>query len=581
MSKIHDAELQRRLELLAGVQPSPEAAQRALERVRGTLLDTNRLPARQSIGRIVMNSRWSKFAVAAVIVVAVLIGLQFVGPSFSKVTFARAIQPILNANTAILDLITGPDVEGAPVIHDMIMGSRIRRTVPSVEGVVSIIDLESGRVLDLYESKKKATYIDLKGLPQIPNYLDQLKSLLTEFQDNPRLTVEELGTKEVDGREAVGFRAKHPQVEITLWADARTGLPVRIEERAGQMLVIVKNVQFDVPMDEALFSMDVPAGYTLQEMQLDLFGSTEADFIEGLRLRAEMFGDGRFPDSMALEDYIKQVPEMIKKTEQLKLSPEQETELEKKIGQHLLFLRMFKGEGKWYYRGKGVKLGNAQTPIFWYRPKDSKTYRVIYGDLHVEEVAPENLPEPLAPDDVATTIGYQQWSKPDFVGSQEDLWRIQADGRIAIQSDVTLMKGPEGISTMPVALPYATGVLTSASLGDVALAFEPAGAGRYELELPLERLLAGQTKITCRWTLSLADLEAAEFGYRVALQTLIPVVSYKLKVALDADSGLEFTEPLKSLKSPSQPWAAPFTWDGFEPKSEFGGTCGLTVQRRK
>ena len=574
MSKIHDAELQRRLELLAGVQPSPEAAQRALERVRGTLLDTNRLPARQSIGRIVMNSRWSKFAVAAVIVVAVLIGLQFVGPSFSKVTFARAIQPILNANTAILDLITGPDVEGAPVIHDMIMGSRIRRTVPSVEGVVSIIDLESGRALDLYESKKKATYIDLKGLPQMANYLDQLKSLLTEFQDNPRLTVEELGTKEVDGREAVGFRAKHPQVEITLWADARTGLPVRIEERAGQMLVIVKNVQFDVPMDEALFSMDVPAGYTLQEMQLDLFGSTEADFIEGLRLRAEMFGDGRFPDSMALEDYIKQVPEMIKKTEQLKLSPEQETELEKKIGQHLLFLRMFKGEGKWYYRGKGVKLGNAQTPIFWYRPKDSKTYRVIYGDLHVEEVAPENLPEPLAADDVPpVSLGFQQWSKPDFVGTQEDLWRITASGQILVQSDVTLMKGPQGTSIMPITLPYATGVLTSVTIGDAPVPFEPAGAGQYKLQLPLDKLLAGQTKVTCRWTLALTDLETA--NQNVPLKTLVPVVFYKLTVVLDPDSGWEYG------KDPAQSTWVPFFGNAKEQPVASFGTCGLGLQKRK
>jgi hypothetical protein len=574
VSRINDAELRRRLELLAGVQPSPEAAQRALERVRGTLLDKDRLLARKSIGRILMNSRWSKLAVAATIVVAVLIGLEFLGPSFSKVTFARAIQPILNANTAILDLITGPDVEGAPVIHDMIMGSRIRRTVPSVEDVVSIIDLESSRVLDLNESKKKATYIDLKGLPQIPNYLDQLKNLLTEFQDNPRLVVEELGTKEVDGRAAVGFCAKHPQIEITLWADAQTGLPLRIEEHAGQMVFIVKNLQFNVPMDEALFSMEVPAGYTLQETQLDLFGSTEADFIEGLRVRAEMFGDGQFPESMALEDYIKQAPDMIKKTEQLKLSPEQETELEKKMGQHLLFLRMFKGEGKWYYRGQGVKLGEAQTPIFWYRPKDSKTYRVIYGDLHVADVPPENLPEPLAADDVPpVSLGFQQWSKPDFVGTQEDLWRITASGQILVQSDVTLMKGPQGTSIMPITLPYATGVLTSVAVGDTPVPFEPTGAGQYELQLPLDKLLAGQTKVTCTWTLVLDDLELA--GNNVPLKSLVPVVSYKLSVALDPDSGWEY------VKDPSQSSWVPFSiGNPPKPMTDFS-VCGLGLHKRK
>ena len=47
----------------------------------------------------------------------------------------------------------------------------------------------------------------------------------------------------------------------------------------------------------------------------------------------------------------------------------------------------------WHYAGSGVKLGDASKAIFWYLPKDSKTYRVIYGDLHVKDVAPENLPK--------------------------------------------------------------------------------------------------------------------------------------------------------------------------------------------
>jgi hypothetical protein len=336
----------------------------------------------------------------------------------------------------------------------------------------------------------------------------------------------------------------------------------------------VKNLQFDVPMDEALFSMEVPAGYTQQETQLDLFGSTEADFIEGLRLRAELFGDGRFPDSMAPEDYIKQAPEMIKKTEQLKLSPEQETELERKMGQHQLFLRMFKGEGKWYYRGKGVKLGDAGTPIFWYRPIASETYRVIYGDLHVEDVAPENLPAPLDADDVVEPgIGYQQWSKPDFVGTQEDFWRIGASNQIIVQSEVTLMKGPQGTSIMPITLPYATGVLTSVSLGGTPVPFEPAGAGQYELQLPLDQLLAGQTKITCQWTLVLDDSELA--GNNVPLKSLVPVVSYKLAVTLDPDSGWEY------VKDPAQLSWVPFSI-GRPPKpmTDFS-FCGLGIQKRQ
>jgi len=84
---------------------------------------------------------------------------------------------------------------------------------------------------------------------------------------------------------------------------------------------------------------------------------------------------------------------MAEKLEELGLSEEEQTELGLKLQNYLLFIRFFKGEGEWHYAGKDVKLGDAETPIFWYQPKDSETYRVIYGDLHVEDVASDNLPE--------------------------------------------------------------------------------------------------------------------------------------------------------------------------------------------
>jgi hypothetical protein len=40
-----------------------------------------------------------------------------------------------------------------------------------------------------------------------------------------------------------------------------------------------------------------------------------------------------------------------------------------------------------HYAGKGVKLGAADRPIFWYHPKGAKNYRVIYADLSVREAA--------------------------------------------------------------------------------------------------------------------------------------------------------------------------------------------------
>jgi len=123
-------------------------------------------------------------------------------------------------------------------------------------------------------------------------------------------------------------------------------------------------------------------------------------------------------------------------------------------------------------------------------------------------------------------------------------------------------------------LPYATGVLTSVSLGGTPVPFEPTGAGQYKLQLPLDKLLAGQTKVTCTWTLPLTDLEKADYGYQVVLKSLVPVVSYKLTAALDPDSGLEFT------KAPGQSTWVPFSiGNPPKPMTDFG-SCGIAVQKR-
>ncbi|MBN1805008.1 MAG: hypothetical protein JW837_07145 [Sedimentisphaerales bacterium] len=345
------------------------------------------------IWRKIMKSPVTKIAAAVVVIVGVLIVMHFAGLSTGTVTFAEVVKPILNAQTAVLDIIIGEEGAGGPVIHDEIKGSKIRRTLTNVEGVVAIIDLKESRILQLTHENKEAAYIDLKGLPSMPNYMEGLRNVINRLQDSPDFKVIELGEKEIDGQKAIGFLACHPKAEITIWADPETALPVRIEQVGGQMKVICKNVRFDVPMDESLFSMDVPEGYKQQQAELDLRGSTEDDFIEGLRIMAEVIGDGQFPESVALEDYLKQAPAIMKKCEELDLSEQEQTELGLKLQNYLLFIRFFKGQGQWHYAGSGVKLGDAETAIFWYQPEGSETWRVIYGDLSVKDVPEEELPK--------------------------------------------------------------------------------------------------------------------------------------------------------------------------------------------
>jgi hypothetical protein len=56
------------------------------------------------------------------------------------------------------------------------------------------------------------------------------------------------------------------------------------------------------------------------------------------------------------------------------------------------FVQQLPSESEWHYAGKDVRLGDADKAIFWYRPKASPACRVVYADLTVKEVEPDNLP---------------------------------------------------------------------------------------------------------------------------------------------------------------------------------------------
>jgi hypothetical protein len=337
--------------------------------------------------RIIMKSPITKLAAAAAIIIAVLIGIN---PFKSAVTWAEVIKPILNARTVIFDVLIG-DEETGTVMHEIVVGSRIRRTISNLPNMTQIIDLENGKMLVLHADDKTAVYVDIKGQLQerSKSYIEFVRKVLMELKDSP--DVERLGEREIDGRKAIGFAG--PNDEVKIWADPKTAVPTRVELRLGQLFVILRNFKFDVPIEESLISMDVPPGYKSEETEVDFTKGTEQDFIESLRIWAEVLLDGKFPEAVGTENYMKQMPLLGEKLAQLNLPADEATKLGTKFPRGMFFLQLLETDGKYHYAGKGVKLGEADKAIFWYQPKDSTTYRVIYGDLSVKDVMPENLPK--------------------------------------------------------------------------------------------------------------------------------------------------------------------------------------------
>jgi hypothetical protein len=184
----------------------------------------------------------------------------------------------------------------------------------------------------------------------------------------------------------------------TVWIDPQTRELVRVETEfanAPGMSVTMTDFRFNVELDDALFSLTPPEGYTRLEVQVDASEVAEQDFIEYLRLWSTWTKDGTFPPTVNPVQLSKLAMEMKAHD---RFIADQTSEKERMghamhMSRGTMFVLKLPAASNWRYAGENVKYGDAQTPIFWYRPEGSATYRVIYGDLTVKDITPENLPK--------------------------------------------------------------------------------------------------------------------------------------------------------------------------------------------
>jgi len=181
--------------------------------------------------------------------------------------------------------------------------------------VSTIVDLESRRSLLLFHQFRTARYVE--GSEELTHTADDQILLLCSrpIEDLWHLrdgTEDDLGEETIDGVKAHGFRVVHEDEyfrnEITLWAEVRSAEPVTVEivstglKPPGDQLVFeLKDFVVEPEMDAALFSMEVPAGYTrsdqarLEDVEFGDESSKEAERIaEAFRLWA----DGKADESI-------------------------------------------------------------------------------------------------------------------------------------------------------------------------------------------------------------------------------------------------------------------------------------------
>jgi len=100
MPEFDEEKIVRRLEALSGVEPTAEAAQRAMERVREALANEGQraTDSRTGLRGIFWRSRFARFAAAAVIIAAAITGLHYLpgGVGFTAPAFGEVVDNVLS-----------------------------------------------------------------------------------------------------------------------------------------------------------------------------------------------------------------------------------------------------------------------------------------------------------------------------------------------------------------------------------------------------------------------------------------------------------------------------------------------------
>lgn len=254
-------------------------------------------------GRI-MTSRAIKVAAGIIFVGLIIVVVKFFGGSTTSrgVAFGEVLRHIQNSSYTF-DLVTVAEGEVSPTVKGMVLRpGKLRIDAPQVMGGVSTIaDISTEKFLLLFLFHgQKAAMTEIPGAKSVSEEASPFVLFLRPVENLWNLrdgTEKSLGEKEIDGQPAVGFQVqqegKDYQCEIVVWAHAETGRPIRVEitiynpeDSSQSMTMVMSRFDLDAELDEELFSLEPPEGYTmayqktLEETITDTESTPEAEKIE-------------------------------------------------------------------------------------------------------------------------------------------------------------------------------------------------------------------------------------------------------------------------------------------------------------
>lgn len=223
-----------------------------------------------------MKSKITKLAIATLIIIAVFVFFNPFGnlPDGTSVAFGKVIANLRSARTVSFTITIEEEGQEPQTMYWWMLEPNHQR-IEMQDGRVVIVDTFQGKSISWDPVQKKAYLMATAIAPKYTlNYYDQVKKdLLGNFPDGSE---ENIGESEINGQRVVGFRLRHHDCEIIVWASVANSMPVMIEsvgvfrpdpdKKKGQTTnITIADMVVGEELDESLFSLSPPGGYSVEE----------------------------------------------------------------------------------------------------------------------------------------------------------------------------------------------------------------------------------------------------------------------------------------------------------------------------
>ena len=385
----------------------------------------------QTVGvwRMIMNNPVTKLAVAAVIIIAVMIGLNILPIGNGGVALAEVLDKVRDIKTVFYR--TKADIKGLPgvpaeqITHFTTQvklsydkGVRITSQIQLPQRTIereSYILFDKRVLYTLMPADKE--YIEMTLTDELMEKMDSENgdpvTLLKAMAECEHV---DLGYDTINGIEVWGIEATDPvlgtkvgsvlssgmfdNIVVRLWVDVKTKLPVRLTAKGSaqngeiSMDLVLDDFQWDVVMDPAELELTIPEDYKLLGQATWDVTKEGEDIIEVLKFFAE-YADGRYPSSLSTMTVAREIVGHLRR----KLAPtlssgglpreimEKLTKLEM-VGQAYSALENG-GKDPAYY-GDKVTAEFPHAVLLRWKIGEGK-YKVVFGDLSIRDVTPDEL----------------------------------------------------------------------------------------------------------------------------------------------------------------------------------------------